>query len=98
MLFRSYSVYKNYLNTTKDNTKTIIASTASPFKFTRSVCDALKIDTKNVTDFELIELLSDKTGIPIPSPIHNLEAKPILHTTLCEKDNIKNTIKNILGI
>ncbi len=94
----AYFVYKNYLNTTEDDTKTIIASTASPYKFTRSVCDALKIDTKDSTDFELVELLSDKINIPIPSPIHNLETKPILHNTLCEKNNIKNVIKNILGI
>ena len=94
----AYSVYKNYLNTTGDNTKTIIASTASPFKFTRSVCDALKIDTKGATDFELVKLLSNKTSIPIPSPIHNIETKPILHDTLCEKNDIKNAIKNILEI
>lgn len=94
----AYSVYKNYLNATGDNTKTIIASTASPFKFTRSVCDALKINTEGATDFELIKLLSKKTGIPIPAPIHNIETKPILHDTLCEKNDIKNAIKNILEI
>jgi len=94
----AYSVYKNYLNTTGDNTKTIIAATASPFKFTRSVCDALKIGMKDTTDFELVKLLSNKTAIPIPPPIHNIETKPILHDTLCEKNDIKDAIKNILEI
>ncbi|MGB4312840.1 MAG: threonine synthase [Natronincolaceae bacterium] len=94
----AYSVYKNYFNTTGDNTKTVVASTASPFKFARSVCDALKMDTKNATDFELVRLLSNKTDIPIPSPIYNLETKPIFHNILCEKDDVRDTIKNILGI
>lgn len=94
----AYSVYKNYLNITKDNTKTIVASTASPFKFTRSVCDALKMDTKNATDFELIKLLSRETKIPIPTPIYNLETKPIFHNILCERDDVRDTIKNILEI
>lgn len=94
----AYSVYKNYLDTTKDNTKTVVASTASPFKFARSVCDALKMDTKNATDFELVNLLSNKTGIPVPSPICSLETKPILHNILCEKDDVRDTIKNILEI
>ncbi len=94
----AYSVYKNYVDKTKDNTKTVIASTASPYKFTRSVCDALGIDTKDATDFELVKLLSKETKMPIPSPIRDLETKAILHNTLCEKDQIKNVIKNILGI
>ncbi len=94
----AYSVYKNYLDTTGDNTKTVIASTASPYKFTRSVCDALKIGTENITDFELIGLLSDRTDTQIPAPIHSLETKPILHDTLCKKSDIKTVIKNILGI
>lgn len=94
----AYSVYKDYLDETNDTTKTIIASTASPFKFTRSVCDALKINTEETTDFHLLNLLADKIGGQIPSPIQDLGTKAILHNTLCEKDDIKNIIENILRI
>lgn len=94
----AYSVYMNYLDETKDHTKTIIASTASPFKFTKSVCDALKINRNETTDFQLIELLANAIGEPTPVPIRNIETKPILHNTLCKKDDIKNVIENILGI
>lgn len=94
----AYFVYQNYFNATKDNSKTIIASTASPFKFTRSVCEALNINTENVTDFDLVKLLAKETSMPIPGPIDNIETKPILHKTLCQKENIEDVIKNILGI
>lgn len=94
----AYFVYKNYLEATGDRSKTIVASTASPFKFTRSVCEALNIDTEGATDFDLVKLLSEETRMAIPEPIRDIESRPILHNTLCKKDNIKNVIANILGI
>lgn len=92
----AYTVYEKYKEETKDNTPTIVASTASPFKFTRSVSDSLDIETGGKSDFQLIKELSEKTGIVIPEPIKDLENKEILHNTVCEKDEIKEAIKNIL--
>lgn len=57
----AYSVYKDYLKDTMDLRKTIIASTASPFKFAVSVLKALKIEDKDIDDYGEIELLSRLT-------------------------------------
>lgn len=92
----AFSVYEKYKNETGDTKETVIASTASPFKFTRSVSDALNIDTKNKSDFELIEELSKTTGLNIPKSIENLDKREVLHNTICEKENMKQAIKNIL--
>lgn len=55
-----YSVYNKYLKIAKDETKTIIASTAHPYKFPKAICKALEID--DADEFELIDKLIDKTN------------------------------------
>ncbi|AFS77150.1 threonine synthase ThrC [Gottschalkia acidurici 9a] len=89
----AYSVYEKYKDETGDNTPTIIDSTASPFKFTRSVSDSLGIEIEGKNDFELIKELSNKTGLIIPNSIKDLETREILHKTVCNKDEIKEAIK-----
>jgi len=93
----AYAVYKKYKEETQDNTKTIIASTASPFKFTRSVMKSINQDSDKHDDFDLIREMSKLTNIEVPNGIRNLEKKDILHNRKCEKDEIKTTISNILS-
>lgn len=94
----AYSVYEQYKEETKDPSKTVIVSTASPYKFTKSVIQAL-LETKNEeNEFELIKILSEHTGLQIPSPIKDLEKKEILHRRVCEKEDMKDAIKEILRI
>ena len=73
------NVYEKYKEAAKDSTKTIIASTASPFKFNKSVSQAIlnaeDIDNKN--EFELLDELSEKTSVPIPSSLKDLRSKEI---------------------
>lgn len=59
----AYDVYEKYKNKTGDNSATIIASTASPFKFPKSINEVLNIGHKNASDFELINLFSDKLNL-----------------------------------
>lgn len=94
----AYCVYEKYKKESGDKRVTVIASTASPFKFTRSVSESLGIETQAKSDFELVEELSEKTNLDIPQSIKGLEKRPVLHKTLCEKQDMKNTIKNILRI
>ncbi len=94
----AYSVYKKYKEDTKDNTKTVIVSTASPFKFTRSVAKALEIEVRHSDDFELIKKLSNYTGCKIPNAVIDLENQKILHDSLCESVEMKEVIKKILMI
>jgi len=94
----AYSVYNDYINETSDTTKTIITSTASPFKFTKSVCTALNINVNEKNDFQLINKLAETINKQVPVPLENIEEKPILHHGICNKEDIKNIIENILEI
>lgn len=94
----AYSVYKKYKKDTADSTKTIIVSTASPYKFTRSVCDSIGIDIKSQDDFELIEELSRKTGLSVPSSIEDLKNKKIIYKNVCNKENMKNVVNDFLKV
>ena len=72
-------VYRKYVAETGDQTKTVIASTASPYKFTRSVMDALGEDHKDLDDFGLVDALSALSGVPVPEvPIILFHPNPLL--------------------
>jgi len=93
-------VYDKYAISTGDMLKTVIISTASPFKFNQSVAEAIlpdfKINGKN--EFELLELLSQESGMPIPEGLKELDKKKILHTRVCGKEGMKEQVMDILGM
>lgn len=93
------SVYKKYVAETSDETKTVIASTASPFKFTRSVMDAIdKAKYDKMTDFELVDELSRIANVAVPQAIEDIRTAPVLHDRVCDKTEMKTVVKDILGI
>ena len=92
----AYAVYKKYIRETGDKTRTVIVSTASPFKFTKSVMESIDSRYKKFDDFELIEKMSDLTQVPIPSGIRDIERKPIRHKIVCEKGEMRTKIAKIL--
>ena len=92
----AYTVYKKYIKETGDMTKTVIVATASPFKFTKSVMESIDGRYKKSDDFELIEKMSDLTQIPVPSGIRDIKKKPIRHKMVCEKEEMKAKIAEIL--
>ena len=93
------SVFKKYVAESKDNTKTVIASTASPFKFTRSVMNAIDKDKyDSMTDFELVDELSKISNVTVPQAIEDIRTAPVLHDTVCDKTEMMQTVKNILKI
>lgn len=96
----AYKVYEDYVAETGDkDTKTLIAATASPFKFTRSVVEAITGENKdNKTDFELIDELSKITGLSIPNGVFELDKKEVKHTTVVNPENMKDTIKDFLNV
>ncbi len=94
----AHCVYKKYLKHTGDKTKTIIASTASPYKFTKYVMSAIDRKYEVVDDFQLIKELSAVSRTDIPNSIKNIESRPILHKTVCNKENIKETVSEFLKI
>ena len=93
------SVYGKYKAETKDEqTATVIASTASPFKFSRSVMDAIDIKYDAMGDFELVDELSKIAKVKVPNAIEEIRTAPVLHDTQCDVDKMKDTVKSFLGM
>ena len=84
----AYEVYEKYKNKTGDHRITIIASTASPFKFPRSINEVLNIGNDSASDFELVNLFSDKLNLKLPKGLEGLEEKEICHKVTCKKDEM----------
>lgn len=92
-------VYHKYLKNTSDaDTKTVIASTASPFKFTRSVMDAIDPKYDSMTDFELVDELSRIGNVSVPNAIEEIRTAPIRHNTVCEVDQMPAVVKGFLQV
>jgi threonine synthase len=94
------NVYDKYVAATGDSTKTIIVSTASPFKFSNKVAEAILgteiLQSRN--EFALLELLSETCKLPIPEALKNLEHKPIHHSIKTERDQMKTTVQKLLNL
>lgn len=91
-------VCKKYREQTGDRTKTIIASTASPYKFTRSVMAAIGKEDSSKDDFALADALSGLSGVKVPQAVEGIRTAPILHNTVCGKDEMADVVKKYLGI
>ena len=76
--------------------KTVIASTASPFKFGQSVMEAIDGKEHNEDMFELVETLSKTANVSVPGAVSELKSAPVLHNHICEKDGMKDIIKEFL--
>lgn len=92
------AVYGKYVVETGDHKTTVIASTASPFKFTRSVMDAIDIKYDAMGDFELVDELSKIAKVKVPNAIEEIRTAPVLHDTQCDVDKMKDTVKSFLGM
>ncbi len=92
------AVYQKYVKETGDQTKTVIASTASPFKFTRSVMNAIDPKYDSMGDFELVDELSRIGNVAVPKAIEEIRTAPVVHDNQCDVDKMKDTVKGFLGI
>ena len=93
------SVYGKYKAETKDEqTATVIASTASPFKFSRSVMDAIDPKYDAMEEFELIDELSKIGNVKIPNAIEEIRNAPVRHKATCEVDKMPKVVKEFLGM
>ena len=91
-------VYDKYLEETRDITKTIIVSTASPYKFASSVLEALEGKATLRTEFEQIEELEKISKVPVPKAVEELKDALVLHNRVCDKEDMKYIVKKILGL
>ena len=92
------TVYDKYVKATGDKTPTVIASTASPYKFTRSVMEAIDEKYASQSDFELVDELNKLSGVKIPQAIEDIRSAAVLHDTVCDKSEMEATVRNILGL
>lgn len=91
------SVYQKYKGQTEDKTKTVVVSTASPFKFTRSVMNAIDTSYDSKADFELADELSRIANVKIPPAIETIRTAPVLHDTVCEVEDMPGAVREFLS-
>ncbi len=93
-------VYDKYRQRTGDETKTVIASTASPFKFNQSVMIALEGHNAVIgkDEFSLLERLSEVSETDIPQSLAELKTKPVIFDRVIEKEQMKQSISEFLEI
>lgn len=92
------AVYKQYRAEQKDKTKSVITSTASPYKFARSVMNAIDKKYDQLSDFELIDELCRISNTAIPQAIEEIRLAPVLHDRVCDTKDMQATVESILKI
>ncbi|MCI8771147.1 MAG: threonine synthase [Lachnospiraceae bacterium] len=92
------AVYHKYKEKTNDSTKTIIASTASPYKFASSVMTAIDKKYNGMDDFALIDELCKTSGTKIPNAVEELRSAAVLHNTVCDTADMQKTVEKILEL
>ncbi|GAB6159686.1 threonine synthase [Howardella ureilytica] len=92
------TVYNKYVADTGDKTPTIVDSTASPYKFTKSVMEAIDPKYADKGDFELVSELEKISGVPVPKAVSEIITAPVRHNRICAADKMKEEVCDILGI
>ncbi len=91
------NVYEQYIKETGDDRATVIASTASPYKFARSVLSAISEETGE-SEFGTVSLLSELTNTEIPAPIKALETATARFNDICESKDMLSAVYSSLNI
>ena len=92
-------VYKDYVAKTGDDIPTVIDSTASPYKFSKSVLTALKGDLGDLNDeFNTVDELNELTDCDVPEPLRALKDKEIRFKEVCSKENMSDMVFRLLNI
>ena len=91
-------VYNDYKAVSGDDTKTIIASTASPYKFSAAVLEALEGGKSDVDEYSKVDRISELSKMPVPSALADLKNKPERFSDVIDKSEQKAYVLKILGI
>ena len=92
----AYKVYNDYKNNTGDTTKTVIASTANPYKFGSAVFDALQGDAAGLDEFAIIEKLETMTGTTIPQPLAATKNKTVRFKGVIDRSEMPKAVLDFL--
>ena len=91
-------VYDQYVAETGDESPVVIVSTASPYKFSKSVLTALQPACACEDEFQLVETLSEVTRTAVPQPIEALQGKPVRFQENCTKEEMRSAVLRMLGL
>lgn len=93
------SVYENYVKQTGDDVVTVIDSTASPYKFSKSVLSAVTgcMDSE-LDEFDIVNELNRVTCACVPEPLKALKDKKVRFTDVCDKENMSEMVFKLLNL
>lgn len=91
-------VYEDYRKETGDTTRTIIASTASPYKFSASVLEAVEGKTSELDEYDMVDRLAELSNIPVPSALADLKNKPERFSDSIESGDMQEYVLRCLGV
>jgi threonine synthase len=92
------SVFGKYKAATGDDKTTVIASTASPFKFTRAVMGSIDSEYENEEDFVLVDKLSELAKVDVPNAIEEIRSAAVRHDTVIEVEDMCAEVKKFLNV
>ena len=92
-----YKVWKDHADRTGDSTPTLIASTASPYKFAAAIAESIGLG-QGEDPFETIEKLRKETGVPVPEGLRDLKARRIIHKEVIRREDMKQRVRQLLGL
>lgn len=91
-------VCREYQAETKDTAKCLVASTASPYKFVKSVMTAIDERYAEEDEFRLLEELKRVSGTELPGAVREILNADVLHSLECDVDNMEQTVRNLLDL
>jgi len=94
----AWSVWQKYRRQTDDSLPMVVVSTASPYKFPGAVLQAVTGRREEQDEMLLLKTLSRLTGTPVPSAIEELDTLPVLHRTVCSREEIRAQVIEILKV
>jgi len=91
-------VYNDYRKATGDETKTVIASTANPYKFANHILEALTGEKSAEDEFVQIEKINELSGLDVPEQIAGLSEMTVRFADNCKKEDMQTVVLKSLGI
>lgn len=89
----AYRAAESYRRETGDMRPLVVVSTASPYKFSESVLEALGMECEEADKFALLEQLASLNESSIPKGLANLRKAEILHKDSCRKDEMREVVQ-----
>ncbi len=91
-------VCDSYIAKTGDTTPVVVASTASPFKFSKAVLTAVEGEKDYADEFSTVNALEDISSLKAPSQLSELKGKEVRFTKVTSKENMADVVFEMLGI